>query len=95
VSTLFLPSLTLLSAADHGGNQICPQGFGDLTVEEQQTMVDNDSSLLHCYCDELTYEEQKDVSLLSILHTLQFPDLVLCLLLTCFSLSFPCLDSPG
>jgi hypothetical protein len=50
------------SATDHGGNELCPQGFSDLTTEEQQQMVDNDKSLLHCYCDQLTLEEQKDVS---------------------------------
>lgn len=24
-------------------------------------MIEQDDSLLHCYCDELTFEEQKDV----------------------------------
>lgn len=49
------------SAADGGGDQICPAGFSKLPIEEQQQIIDDDSSLLHCYCDELSFEEQRHV----------------------------------
>lgn len=51
------------SASDSGGDQICPAGFSKLTTEQQQAMVEDDDSLLHCYCDELTFEEQQHVKI--------------------------------
>jgi hypothetical protein len=47
------------NAADSGGKTLCPDNFDGLTQEQQQLMVDGNSELLHCYCDTLSFEEQK------------------------------------
>ena len=68
---LFLLLLLLLrfgytSAADSGGNEICPTGFSKLPIEQQQQMIDDNNSLLHCYCDQLSFEQQQHVKMFNL-----------------------------
>jgi hypothetical protein len=40
------------------GTALCPSGFNGLTRTEQQEAVSADSSILHCYCDNLSYSQK-------------------------------------
>lgn len=46
------------NASSAGGDEFCPDGFFDLSTEEQQDAVDINSDLLHCYCDQYSFSEQ-------------------------------------
>ena len=40
------------------GTVLCPSGFNGLTKTQQQEAVEADSSILHCYCDNLSYSQK-------------------------------------
>ena len=46
-----------------GGNGLCPADFTSLPLSEQQNIVSNDESVLHCYCDQFSYQTQQHDSM--------------------------------
>ena len=40
------------------GTTLCPTGFNSLPQSTQVAAVNSDSSILHCYCDNLSYSQQ-------------------------------------
>jgi hypothetical protein len=46
------------SAADRGGNDLCPDSFDTWSTSRQQVEVENNKDYLHCYCDQYSLAEQ-------------------------------------
>lgn len=46
------------NATSEGGDEYCPGGFFDSSKEEQQSAIEKNDDLLHCYCDQYTLREQ-------------------------------------
>ena len=50
------------NASSEGGDELCPDGFFDLSTEEQQAAIETNEDLLHCYCDQFMISEQTNDS---------------------------------
>eukprot|EP00605_Chrysophyceae_sp_TOSAG23-4_P002640 GSChrysophyteH1.ASY1.ANO1.2916.1 assembled CDS len=48
------------SDAAKGRAGLCPAGFDSLSLAEKETVIENDESLVHCYCDPLEYIERSN-----------------------------------
>lgn len=48
------------SAQGVGGSEPCPSNFDQLTIAQQEEMVQNDSQILHCYCDAIALSDQNN-----------------------------------
>ena len=48
------------NASSEGGEDFCPEKFFDASKEEQQSAVEANDELLHCYCDQFGISEQLD-----------------------------------
>eukprot|EP01006_Ploeotia_vitrea_P033229 TRINITY_DN65344_c0_g1_i1.p1 TRINITY_DN65344_c0_g1~~TRINITY_DN65344_c0_g1_i1.p1 ORF type:complete len:1271 (-),score=14.60 TRINITY_DN65344_c0_g1_i1:160-3972(-) len=47
------------SAQRFAGDSLCPANWNQLTKSEQQAQAEANEEILHCYCDELDYQERE------------------------------------
>jgi hypothetical protein len=59
VVTLGAKYLQDSTAAQAGRKGVCPINFNSMSTSEQQTLVDNDETMTHCYCDDLDWVDRR------------------------------------